>query len=170
MIYGNVEGFKEYFTLRGKGENLYGWDDDKIQSALLVASEWLDSQFETLWIGYKTGGFTQERSWPRTAASTCFFPYHLYKNDDIPEQVVKATYEAAYRECNEPDCLDTDFKPSRYKNVSVSGAVSVEYNDLVFSAADSQLEIPVIQKLMEPLIDPEKVGSLSSLSGQVVRG
>lgn len=169
MIYGDVEGFKEYFTDRGKGEVLYEWDDDKIKSALLVASEWLDGQFETLWIGYKTEGFKQERSWPRTAASTVYFPYYNYEKNEIPEQVVKATYEAAYRECNEQGCLQTDFKPSRYKNVSVSGAVAVEYNDLVFSSADSQLEIPIIQKLMEHLVDPEKVGSISALSGQAVR-
>lgn len=168
MIYGNADGFRKYFRLRGKALS-ESWTDEKIESALLVASDWLDSQFETSWIGYKTGGFDQERSWPRTAAVTASFPYHLFNNDEIPEQVIKATYEAAYREVKSNGCLQTDFLPTRYKSVSVSGAVSVDYNDFVLSAGDAQLEIPAVQSLMEPLLDPQKTGSLSVLSGKAVR-
>lgn len=168
MFYGNANGFREYFRIRGKTSS-ENWTDQEIESALLVASEWLDSQFETLWIGYKTDGFKQERSWPRTAAVVAFFPYYVFNNDEIPEQVIKASYEAAYREINSKGCLQTDFLPSKYKAVSVSGAVSVEYNDFVLSAGDAQLEIPVIQSLMSQLIDPQKTGDLSVLSGKAVR-
>lgn len=168
MIYGNANGFREYFRTRGKSLSEI-WTDEKIESALLVASEWLDGQFEASWIGYKTEGYKQERSWPRTAAVVASFPYHLYDKNEIPEQVIKATYEAAYREGTSNGCLQTDFTPSKYKSVSVSGAVAVEYNDLVLSAGDAQLEIPIIQNLMKPLIDPQKSGDLSVLSGKVVR-
>lgn len=168
MIYGNAEDFKKYLRERGK-EVSEDWSDEKINSALLVASEWLDSQFETMWIGYKSDGFTQERSWPRKAAAVCYFPYHLYDDMEIPGQVIKATYEAAFRELGTNGILQKDFQPSQYRSVSVEGAVAVEYNDLVLSAPDAQIQIPIIQKLMESLIDPNKSGVNSSLSGVAVR-
>ena len=95
MFYGNVDDFKEYFKARGK-EVPETWTDEMIESALLVSSEWLDNQFENSWIGYKVE-FEQERSWPRQSAVVQSFPYHVYDNTEIPEQVAKATYEAAAR-------------------------------------------------------------------------
>lgn len=168
MFYGNVEGMKEYLLARGK-DLPPELTDEEINSALLVASEWLDGQYESSWIGYKTNGFKQERSWPRSNVIVQYYPYYLFGNDEIPEQVVKATYEAAYRHITKPNCLQTDYIPSQYKSVSVSGAVSVEYSNLVTSAGDSQLEIPAIQVLMEMLLDSDKTGNLSSLSGKAVR-
>lgn len=166
MFYGNVDDFKEYFTLRGKivPED---WDNSKIESALLVSSEWLDNQFENSWIGYKID-FKQERSWPRQSAVVQSFPYYAYKTDEIPEQVVKATYEAAFRELTEQGSLQVDFTPNKYKSVSVDGAISVEYANVSY-ASGTQLEIPIIQNLMSILMDETKPGAFSSVSGKVSR-
>ena len=166
MFYGNVDDFKEYFTLRGKVVP-EEWNNSKIESALLVSSEWLDHQFENSWIGYKVK-FEQERSWPRQSAVVQSFPYHVYKTDEIPEQVVKATYEAAFRELTKQGSLQVDFTPNKYKSVSVSGAISVEYNSLSY-ASEVQIEIPVIEDLMSVLTDSTKSGAFSSLSGKVSR-
>ena len=166
MFYGNVDGFKEYFTARGKVVP-EEWDNSKIESALLVSSEWLDYRFEDSWIGYKVK-FDQERSWPRQSAVVQSFPYHVYKTDEIPEQVVKATYEAAFRELTKQGSLQVDFTPNKYKSVSVSGAISVEYNSLSY-ASDVQIEIPVIEDLMSVLTDSTKSGAFSSVSGKVSR-
>lgn len=166
MFYGNVDDFKEYFTLRGKVVP-EEWDNSKIESALLVSSEWLDHQFENSWIGYKVK-FEQERSWPRQSAVVQSFPYHVYKTDEIPEQVAKATYEAAFRELTKQGSLQVDFTPNKYKSVSVSGAISVEYNSLSY-ASDVQIEIPVIEDLMSVLTDSTKSGAFSCVSGKVSR-
>ena len=166
MFYGNVDDFKEYFTLRGKTIP-DDWDNSKIESALLVSSEWLDHQFENSWIGYKVE-FDQERSWPRQSAIVQSFPYHVYSKDEIPEQVVKATYEAAYRELTKQGSLQVDFTPNKYKSVSVDGAISVEYSSVSY-ASDVQTEIPIIQDLMSILIDNNKSGAFSPISGKVSR-
>lgn len=166
MFYGNVDDFKEYFTLRGKVVP-EDWDNSKIESALLVSSEWLDHQFENSWIGYKID-FNQERSWPRQSAVVQSFPYHVYKTDEIPEQVIKATYEAAFRELTKQGSLQVDFTPNKYKYVSVEGAISVQYNSLSY-ASDVQTEIPVIEDLMSILTDSTKSGAFSSVSGKVSR-
>lgn len=166
MFYGNVDDFKEYFTLRGK-EIPEDWDDSKIESALLVSSEWLDNQFENSWIGYKVE-FDQERSWPRQSAVVQSFPYHVYDKTEIPEQVAKATYEAAFRELTKQGSLQVDFTPNKYKSVSVDGAISVEYASISY-ASDVQIEIPIIQNLMSILMDETKSGAFSPISGKVSR-
>lgn len=168
MIYGNADDFRQYITLRGSSQ-INDFDDDKLESALLVASEWLDSQYEPIWIGYKAQGYKQERSWPRLNAIVNSFPFYVYGKDEIPEQVIKATYEAASRELTSSGYLQIDYTPSLYKRATVEGAVSVDFNDLIYSASDIQTEIPVIQRLMDQLIDPQKTGVISSLSGQAVR-
>lgn len=165
MFYGNVDDFKEYFTSRGKTIP-ETWTDEMIESALLVSSEWLDGQYESLWIGYKVD-FKQERSWPRQSAQVQTYPYYVYKNDEIPEQVVKAVYEACFRELTKSGSLQVDFIPNKYKSVSVDGAISVEYNDILY-ASESQIQMPVIQTLMSVLIDQSKGGN-NPISGKASR-
>lgn len=167
MYYGNAEGFEKYLTDRGR-EFSVTWSDEDIESALLVASEWLDSQFENLWIGYKLD-YKQERSWPRQMAMVVTYPYYTFDTDEIPEQVVQATYEAAQRHLTNPGCLQVDYRPSLYSSVSVYNAVTVEYNSNA-SVGDAQIQIPIIQNLMDSLIDPDKNGNGNSLYGRAVRG
>ena len=94
------------------------WDDDKINSALLVSSEWLDNHYENFWIGYKVD-FHQERSWPRQSAMVATYPSYTYGTDEIPLQVIQATYELARRELAEQGSLSVDYRPSAYSNVSI---------------------------------------------------
>lgn len=168
MFYGNAEDFKTYLIERGRDVS-DTWTDEKIEAALLVASEWLDSQFEDLWIGYKLD-YKQERSWPRQMAMVVTYPYYTFDTDELPEQVVQATYEAAQRHLTNPGCLQVDYQPSPYSSVSIYNAVTVEYSTTVASGGDTQLQIPVIQNLMSSLIDPHKNGDGNSLYGRAVRG
>lgn len=168
MFYGNVDDFKSYCTSRNKDLS-ETWSDELIESALLISSEWLDGKYENIFIGYKADGYKQERSWPREAAVVQFYPYYLFAKDEIPEQIKKATYEAAFRNLISPGSLETDFTPNQYKSVRVEGAISVEYNSSLTYASDIQTEIPIIQTLMSDLIDYDKSGSFSRVSGRASR-
>lgn len=169
MVYGNADGFKEYLGARNKKLNC-SWTDDTIDSALLVASEWLDTIYEDSWIGYKAGGYTQERSWPRKNATVQYaYGWYTFPDNEIPQQVVWATYEAAFRHLNDDNVLQPDYTPSKYKSVSVHGAVSVVFSDLITSAADIQAQFPIIQGLMDGLIDQNGGKGLSALTGKAVR-
>lgn len=162
MIYGNAAYFSTYIQQRGM-EFPLDWDEDDQNAALLVASEWIDNVFGPSFTGYKTGGFEQEREWPRSAAFTNTYPQHNFLTTDIPDRVVKATYEAAYRQLSSPGSLMVDYTPNKYKSVSIDGALSVDYAQFS-SSADIQKQFAIIDSLLAPLLTLTGAGS-SKLSG-----
>lgn len=166
-FYGSAAGFITYTESRGK-EILPAWITEVIEAALLLSSEWLDNRFERIWVGYPTGGFTQTRKWPRSSAATNEYPQYVFANDAIPDNVVSATYEATFRELTETGALQKDFKQTKYSKVSVSGAMSVEYDNSLRSS-DVQLQIPIIEDLMRPLLNESAQGSFSFHSGGLSR-
>lgn len=167
MFYGNVEDFKKYLLERNIKVDT-AWTDVAISSTLLVVSEWLDNVYENIWIGYKTDGYDQERSWPRTNAITVTYPSHIFDKTVIPEEVNKAVYELAYRQLQNPQFLVGEYSPNKYRSVTIHGAVSVEYSQGSGSVWDVQSTVPVVQSLMSFLIDPNKSGN-DSFSGRVDR-
>lgn len=166
-IYGSNEGFQEYFESRG--QDIPGtWDDTYIAAALLVASEWVDGVYGPQFSGYKTGGYNQEREWPRAAAYANVYPCYNFANTDIPDRVVNATYEAAFRQATTPGSLSVDYVPGKYKSVSVDGAISVDYAQFS-STSDVQMQIAVIDVLLWPLLNAPGSGGFSGLSGPAAR-
>jgi len=167
MSYGTASGFRDYHVSRGRVVSS-DWDDSIITAALLVASEWLDTAYDHLWYGYAVGGYTQTRKWPRAAAQTNTNPVHVFSESAIPDQVLYATYEAAFREATTAGALTVDHTPLKYKSAMVDGAVDVEYiipND----ASEIQLQMPIIGTLMNVLIDPRVGSSRNGYSSGSVR-
>lgn len=166
MYYGSADGYKTYQVAHGRVIPTT-LTDTEIESALLVASEWLDFRYGTAFIGTKTNGFLQEREWPRKNAVVQEYPSYTFEDYEIPTQVVNATYEAALRQLEDKGCLSTDYTPPKYKSVSVSGAVAVEYAtfDGAFSA---QKQIPVVDSLLSSLLDPH-AEDYADFSGKVAR-
>ena len=121
--YGTPTGFLAYCSERGitPPSVVTG----AIQSALQVASEWLDNIYRPSFPGMKTGGRDQEREWPR-AGATDIYGYAI-PSDTVPNEITYATYEAALQDMNSPGSLSVDYTPPKYKRVSVHGAISVEY-------------------------------------------
>ena len=162
-FYGNAVDFDTYHTDRGRTVSA-SWTTDDIEAALLLASEWLDDMYRNVWSGYPTDGYSQVRKWPRTTAMTNSFPQYVFTDSEIPTQVVSATYEAAFRELTTAGALRKDFTPFKYNKVSISGALSVEYNTSMTNN-DVQLQIPVVGNLMSELLENPGQGSLSPYSG-----
>lgn len=163
-----VEGFTAYHEERGR--ELPGtWDDAYINAALLIASEWIDNTYGPSFIGQKFGGFLQDREWPRLGAVIDDAKYaYVFPTDEIPEQVISAVYEAAWRQALTPGSLIVDYTPGKYKSVNVQGAISVEYAQ--FSSASAiQTTYPIIDQLLYWLIDGSSDGAMSSYSGAIAR-
>lgn len=126
--YGTLDGANEYHSARGNTAWASGSDPAKL-IALLRGSEYIDATFRSAFPGYKTAGRSQPREWPRTDAYVedgRFF--NALPVDEIPVEVIHASYEAALRELAQPGFLTPDIIPGKQKkSVSVAGAVSVEY-------------------------------------------
>lgn len=167
MFYGDATGFEDYLTARGR-ERLALWDDDAVDAALLVASEWIDGVYGPSFVGHKTDGFLQPREWPRinavVKATGAWGNYYVFPDSAIPDQVKNAAYEAAFRHLTTPGCLQVDYKPGKYKSVSISGAISVDYSPLTTSS-DIQIQIAAIDTLLFLLLDTNSPNSTSNYSG-----
>lgn len=164
-MYGSAAAFEAYHEARGRTVPV-SWDTAYIEAALLVASEWIDGKYGDRFYGFPTGGYTQERQWPRTSAYTNTYPVYVFSDSEIPTEMVEATYEAAWREAETQGSLSVDFTPSKYNSVSIDGAMYVNYNNTL-GVQDVQKQIEPIERILKPLFDPNKFSSV--LSGSVMR-
>lgn len=162
----SIAGFTEYHEQRGR--IIPGtWDDTQIEAALLIASEWIDNIYGSLFIGQKTDGFLQEREWPRINASVLDIRYpYIFGRNEIPERITKAVYEAAWRQASNPGSLMVDYTPGKYKSVDIHGAVAVEYAQFS-SSAEIQTTYPIIDSILSLLLTT--ANQLSTYSSSTVR-
>lgn len=171
MSYGTNSGFVEYHEARGRTVPA-AWqlnDGAIITSARLVASEWLDAKYRSIWIGQPTDGYEQVRQWPRVNATTATNPPYTYPDDVVPDPVIYAVYELAYYQASNPGVLQPIATPKKYKRVRVEGAIEVEYNLDLSGTADIQPQLSTVDSLMYPLLDPNASGTLSALTSPSVR-
>lgn len=143
--YGTVTDFKSYHAARN--HDIAPMADDEIESALLVASEWLDARFRTRFSGLKIGGREQFREWPRVNA------VDRYRNEliGIPREIEHATYEAAAIEGAAPGALSINYTPGKYKSVAVDGAISVVYAS-ISSIQDAQTQFAIINEILSTIL------------------
>jgi len=159
--YGTAALYTAYWLARGV---VVSDDQSEIEAALLVASEYIDNKYRLQFPGEKTGLRAQVREWPRTGAYD-WWRYSI-ATDEIPLEVKNATYEAASRQLASPGSLLVDVTMAEgLKSASVDGAVSVSFFGAV-SPADMQVSIPVIDRILAPLL---VVRGGSALSGDVLR-
>lgn len=157
-FYGTAVGFLTYCEDRGITSPT--GTGGQIEGKLLVASEWIDTVNRTSFPGTKTGGREQEREWPRTDA----YDIHGYDlpNDEVPREVEYATYEAALIELNEAGALSTDYKPSKYTQATVQGAVSVTYAKFD-SWRDAQVQYAKVIEWLSPILIQTDTGLVGSV-------
>lgn len=165
-FYGTLAGFKAYWMARGDPVTAATSDDDILVN-LLMASEWIDAAFVSQFAGYKVGLRAQIREWPRGAVLDVNGYY--VANDVPPREIENATYEAAKRNIVSPGIFFKDYTPSKYKSVSISGAIAVEYNNFNTNAESIQTQFPAIVAILAPILTAAGVGGFSSLSGSMVR-
>lgn len=144
-VYGTVAGFHAYVLERDLPD---GHADNKVAAKLIVASEWIDARYGSLFPGQKTDRL-QDRSWPRIGA----FDDDGYAIDSnvVPTALEYATYEAVRRELNTPGILSSDYTPSKYLSASVSGAVAVVFRDFN-TASESQIQLQIVTDLLKSVL------------------
>lgn len=146
-FYGTEAGFETYNEAMG-----YTVVAGDVNPALQRASTWIDANYGLRFPGYKTGGRSQVRAWPRTGATDA--EGEAIETDEIPFEVENATYEAARQELSLPGSLQPVVNPSKtIKKVSVEGAVSVEFANT--DNYDQQPVLTIIDGILAPLISSQ---------------
>lgn len=163
LHYGTVEGFKAYHAARGRNVDQFD-DDEETAAAMLVASEWIDGRFRTMFPGTKVGMRDQVREWPRVGGTD--LNGYVIPSNAVPFEVEAATYEATLRQIIAPGSLSVDWTPPKFKRVSVDGAVSVEYASFAF-ASDTQTRFALVDEILAMVLTRHSGSSI--LSGAVNR-
>lgn len=163
-FYGTVTAYQAYHNERGSVLGTHG--TISIQQALVVASEWIDSRYRSLFGGLKVGLRDQVREWPRTGALD-YYGYPVLETF-VPVEIEQATYEIALIHLAGTTPLSQNFVPAKYRKVSVDGAISLEYAQFA-NASDTQAQFKRVEEILSGLIGSQLTGDLSNLSGRAVR-
>ncbi|HYE46226.1 MAG TPA: DnaT-like ssDNA-binding protein [Caulobacter sp.] len=122
-------------------------------------STYLDGLYGSRYTGAPTGGYAQERAWPRTGATA----YSMAIPDNvIPTPIIHASYAAALQEAKTPGSLAPVVTAGRQiKREKVEGAVEREY----FQGGDDATAnaVPVLAEvagLVAPYLLPEDNGGV----------
>lgn len=121
--YLDVAAFKEYADARGLSYE--GKSDPFIEQALIRGTTWLDSAYRARWPGVRLNGRSQALSWPRFGATDA--DGEEIAEDEIPQEVLDATAEAAFRELSAPGSLSPDLERGGAVRRLKAGSVEVEY-------------------------------------------
>jgi len=158
-MYGTLEGANLYHQARGNAAWALGTDEART-GALVRATGYIDGRYRVLlasgrWAsmfpGVRTAGRGQANEWPRTGAidnEGARIPV-----DEVPVEVLQATYEAALRELARPGSLSPDFVASSLAIRKKVGPIEIAYSD---KAADGGVPtrpvITVVDEILAALL------------------
>lgn len=149
--YGTDDGFTSWLAANGHSLAVTAPSKAVLREK---GSAYIDGTYGPRFSGVPTGGFEQERAWPRTGATA----YGQEIGPDvIPSAVVNASYAAAWQEASSPGTLSvTGSEASRVKREKVEGAVEVEYQAISgdFSAASMTPILTAVEGLLSPFLKP----------------
>jgi hypothetical protein len=147
--YGDDTAFAAWLT-----ENGHTLPDGSPTAAVLRnrGAAYIDGVYGARFSGIPTGGFAQERAWPRTGA----YAYGQPIGDSvIPDAVIKASYAAAWQEASAAGSLSASgSEATRVKWEKVEGAVEVEYqgNSGEFSVSSLTPILTAVEGLLAPFL------------------
>ena len=159
-IYGLLADANVYHAARGNSAWGAAQSADR-ESALQRAADYIDGRyrFQTAggcWVsmfrGKRTDGRAQDLEWPRTGATDS--EGNSIPDDEVPDEVERAAYEAALRELQEPGSLSPVFVASQQVTREKVGPVEVAYSDAQASGnmPANRPVVPAIDDILSGLI------------------
>ncbi|MEQ1407769.1 DnaT-like ssDNA-binding protein [Neorhizobium sp. Rsf11] len=154
--YGDIAGFTAYATAAG-----YVFPDgtsDAQKTAALQRGSLVIDRYEPKFTGMRTGGYAQERAWPRTGATTYYG--EAIPSNVIPDPIVNAAYEAAFLELTNPGSLSPVVTGSSTVKREKVGQLEVEYQQTATDLTPAELAalatpvVTVIDGLLWPFLVP----------------
>ena len=151
--YGTLAAADAYHAARGN----VAWGDAAEPArvaALVRASDYVDARYvyqrggcwASMFPGEKTGGRAQGRAWPRTGVDGV-------PDDEVPAEVERATYEAAYRELSEPGSLLPDYVASSQLTRVKVGPIEESYATAQGGDGPPNMpQLPAVDRLLAGLL------------------
>ncbi|WEX75096.1 hypothetical protein PYH37_000431 [Sinorhizobium numidicum] len=96
--YDTDQGFRDHATAAGYA--IPEATTDPQFAAATQRGSLVNDRYEPRFSGKRTGGFAQERAWPRTGATTYYG--EAIPSDGTPVVIIHASYEAAFLERTNP--------------------------------------------------------------------
>lgn len=133
-----------------------GTTDAQKDAAMQRGSLVID-RYEPKFSGRRTGGFAQERAWPRTGATTYYG--EAIPPDTVPVAIVNASYEAAFLELTNPGSLSPVVTGNAAVKSEKVGQIQVEYaasssTSVADMIAMATPVVTVIEGLLWPFLCP----------------
>jgi hypothetical protein len=147
--YGDDSGFNTWLTETGYVLPVGAPSAEVLRNR---GAGYIDAVYGARFSGIPTGGFAQERAWPRTGA----YAYGQPIGDSIiPDAVIKASYAAAWQEASAPGSLSVvGSAATAVKREKVEGAVEVEYqaNSGSWTAESLRMVLTSVEGLLQPFL------------------
>ncbi|MGK9264663.1 hypothetical protein KXS15_27550 [Sinorhizobium meliloti] len=159
--YGENAGFTSYAEAAG-----YVFPDgttDAQKTAARQRGSLVIDRYEPKFSGRRTGGYAQERAWPRTGATTYYG--EEIPSTEIPVAIINASYEAAFLELTNPGSLSPVVTGSSAVKREKIGQIEVEYSvststDVADLVALATPVVTTIEGLLWPFLVPCIPGAL----------
>lgn len=149
--YGDNDGFTAYATAAG-----YVFPDgttDAQKTAARQRGSLVIDRYEPRFNGCRTGGYAQERAWPRTGASTYYG--EAIPSGEVPAPIINASYEAAFLELTNPGSLSPVVTGTSTVKREKVGQLEVEYaTPSAASVADIIVMTTPVVTIVEGLLWP----------------
>lgn len=151
--YGTLAEADAFHAARGRAEWAAASEGDRT-AALVRGSDYIDQRYTaaactSAFPGRRAGGRAQEREWPRIGAADR--AGEAIPADSVPSEVLRATFEAAYRELLAPHSLSPDYVPAEQVTREKVGPIEVSYaaGD---GAQGNRPVVPVIDEILAGLL------------------
>lgn len=147
----------DYFDARGNTT----WTDstDDKEAALIRATQAIDALYRGRWPGYRSNFRSQNLEWPRTNAYDT--EGNIIDSDEIPQEVIDATCEAAIRELATSGSMIPDLDRGGDIRAITAGSVSIQYG----AAAAVTTTFSLIDGILSKII-----GAATPYTVRLVRG
>jgi hypothetical protein len=148
----------DYFDARGNTT----WTDstDDKEAALIRATAAIDAMYGSRFQGYRTNFRDQDLQWPRTGAYDN--EGNIIAGNEIPQELIDATCEAAYRELTTAGSMMPDVERGGDIRALKAGSVAIEYGP----GASAYTTFTLIDGILAPLLGAGN----SDYSYRAVRG
>jgi len=152
-MYGTLTEADAYHAARGRAD----WaaaDVDARTAALVRGSDYIDQRYTgagcvSTFPGVRAGGRAQDREWPRIGAVDR--AGEAVPSETVPSEVLRAAYEAAYRELLQPGSLSPDYVPAAQVASEKVGPIEIRYAS-GDGAQPNRPVVPVIDEILAPLL------------------